>query len=409
MKDIFDYLHEQDEDLDHLPRVELLESEKQDALKYIRMREKKSADEDCICEQANAGAEERNPKTMRKGTKRSTIAAVIAAALAVGGTAYAAVRWNRGLEEGMQISQEQQDQLATENFAQTVGQSVTDAGVTVSMDQCIVDNYFAYLSFNVTGYQLPEGAEPFIEETNVSVDGNDGYTGGGKFYDGIVSSPDGSLVYADGSQLETDENGTAVTHYVQADGSLQYVWTVSAGMDKGALIGKPIHVELKNLGTVDRTGNFTPDVEGTWAFDFTLPGSSSAKDVELDASLGDTGATVSKAEISPVSLYVEMNFPRQVEMTEYLDDGNGQTEVYTQWQDAPALTGVRLKDGTLIPYIVDGGGAGYMEETGDTYIQRRGLNRVIDVQQVDALLFYKTPVEDGKQPTEDNFYVVPIQ
>ena len=60
-------------------------------------------------------------------------------------------------------------------------------------------------------------------------------------------------------------------------------------------------------------------------------------------------------------------------------------------------------------YIVDGGGAGYMEETGDTYIQRRGLNRVIDVQQVDALLFYKTPVEDGKQPTEDNFYVVPIQ
>ena len=51
----------------------------------------------------------------------------------------------------------------------------------------------------------------------------------------------------------------------------------------------------------------------------------------------------------------------------------------------------------------------YMEETGDTYIQRRGLNRVIDVQQVDALLFYKTPVEDGKQPTEDNFYVVPIQ
>jgi hypothetical protein len=408
MKDIFDYLHEQDEDLDHLPRVELLESEKKDALRYIRMREKESADEDCFCEQKDS-AEERNPKTMKKSTRRSTIAAVLAAALAVGGTAYAAVRWNRGLEEGMQISQEQQDQLATENYAQTVGQSVTDAGVTVSVDQCIVDNYFAYLSFNVTGYQLPNGAEPFIDETNISVDGKDGYAGGGGFYDGIVSASDGSLVYADGSELETDENGTAVTHYVQADGSLQYVRTVSAGMDKGALIGKPIHVELKNLGTVDRTGNFTPDVEGTWTFDFTLPGSSSAKEVKLDASLGDTGATVSKAEISPVSLYVEMNFPRQVEMTEYLDDGNGQTEVYTQWQDAPALTGVRLKDGTLIPYIVDGGGAGYMEETGDTYIQRRGLNRVIDVQQVDALLFYKTPVEDGKQPTEDNFYVVPIQ
>ena len=87
MKDIFDYLHEQDEDLDHLPRVELLESEKKDALRYIRMREKESADEDCFCEQKDS-AEERNPKTMKKSTRRSTIAAVLAAALAVGGTAY---------------------------------------------------------------------------------------------------------------------------------------------------------------------------------------------------------------------------------------------------------------------------------------------------------------------------------
>lgn len=40
MKDIFDYLCEQDEDLGHLPRTDLLESEKQDVLHYIRARTK---------------------------------------------------------------------------------------------------------------------------------------------------------------------------------------------------------------------------------------------------------------------------------------------------------------------------------------------------------------------------------
>ena len=49
----------------------------------------------------------------------------------------------------------------------------------------------------------------------------------------------------------------------------------------------------------------------------------------------------------------------------------------------------------------------YTDEQGTEYAQRRALDRVIDVGQVDALLFNKNTYQSGL-PTEDDFYVVPI-
>ena len=173
------------------------------------------------------------------------------------------------------------------------------------------------------GYTLPDGAQPDFENTDISVDGADGCAGGGGFYDGTVKASDETVMYADGTPAETNADGTLISHYVQEDGSMQYTWTVSAGIDKGALIGKPIHVSLQNLGSYREKAEFIRDIEGTWTFDFTLPGSSSAKEVKINAAMGDTGATVKRAEISPVSLYVVMDYPRQEEMTEFFEDENG--------------------------------------------------------------------------------------
>lgn len=257
------------------------------------------------------------------------------------------------------------------------------------------------------GYTLPDGAQPDFENTDISVDGADGCAGGGGFYDGTVKASDETVMYADGTPAETNADGTLISHYVQEDGSMQYTWTVSAGIDKGALIGKPIHVSLQNLGSYREKAEFIRDIEGTWTFDFTLPGSSSAKEVKINAAMGDTGATVKRAEISPVSLYVVMDYPRQEEMTEFFEDENGETEKFTQWKKAPALCGVRYKDGTLLPFITEAGNMDYTDEQGTEYAQRRALDRVIDVGQVDALLFNKNTYQSGL-PTEDDFYVVPI-
>lgn len=45
-----------------------------------------------------------------------------------------------------------------------------------------------------------------------------------------------------------------------------------------------------------------------------------------------------------------------------------------------------LKDGTRLPYLADGGMTGYTDETGEEAYMLSGFDRVIDVDQVTALL-----------------------
>ena len=53
--------------------------------------------------------------------------------------------------------------------------SVTDAGITVSAQQSITDNYYTYLSFKVEGYHLEDGKQPDFENVFVTVDGTRGF------------------------------------------------------------------------------------------------------------------------------------------------------------------------------------------------------------------------------------------
>ena len=63
--------------------------------------------------------------------------------------------------------------------------SATDAGVTVSAQQSITDNYYTYLSFKVEGYRLEDGKQPDFENVSVTVDGKQDFSSGSSFYSGI--------------------------------------------------------------------------------------------------------------------------------------------------------------------------------------------------------------------------------
>ena len=147
-------------------------------------------------------------------------------------------------------------------------------------------------------------------------------------------------------------------------------------------------------------------MEGTWEFDWNLRGKESVETFVLQAELGDSGATVTKAELSPISMHVEYHFPLK-EITEEGLDENGEV-IYTKMNaEPPSHVGVKLKDGTLYPYLTDGGSMGYQEGDLETYIATFATDRIVDVEQVEGLLFWKSSSEGT--PTEDNFYVVPIR
>lgn len=335
------------------------------------------------------------------------IAAVITLAFATVTVAAAYLSWSRSLSEGLRATEEQKVQMEENSMSTFVNQACTDQGITITAVQSITDNYFTRIAFKVEGYEFEEGAQPGFETIDVTVDGRDDISYYSNFYDGLVSGPDGTAVYADGTPLESDENGAIIHHYVMEDGSLEYQIIISDGFEKSQLINKPIHVEFHNLGTLAKAEYFH-EMDGTWSFDWELQGSEEMKECTLNAPLGDTNATVVKAELSPISIRVEYEFPMQ-EVTEISSDENNNEIIVNLYEEPPYFSGVKMKDGSLYPFIGSAGSSGYESEDSDRYRDVIALDRIIDIDQVDSLLFVKSYTEDEEVPTEDNFYEVPIE
>lgn len=328
-------------------------------------------------------------KKIRRSKKKYAVLAMTAV-LAVGTVSvYAAyTNWSKGLKEELQITQEQQDNLQENGMAAFADASVTDAGITVSAQQSITDNYYTYLSFKVEGYHLEDGKQPDFENVNVTVDGKQDFNSGSSFYSGIVSDNDGMAVYADGSALETTEDGKIIEHYVMDDGSMEYHMVLAKGDEKGYFIGKKLHVEFENLGTVAKAEYFS-DITGKWELDMTLGGADTSTIIQTGEQLGDTGLTLTSVELSPISIRAAY-------------DGTA----VDQEAEIPMITGLVFKDGTRIEGIYGGPGSEVTE--GSQHITSFALDRVINPDQVVAVLIPKN-LEGSAEGQDTDYYQVAIQ
>lgn len=355
---------------------------------------------------------ERIYKTMHNTSRKwKTIWLPIAAAvLALGTTVCAAVyvQWSTGLETRLQITEEQKQTLEETQIAAPVNDSVTEQNITVTAMQTIVDSHFAYLAFQVDGYTAEKGVQPDFEYMTIKIDGGDEYNLlMGSFFDGLQLDDHGNFTYLDGSPAEEAANGSVIGRYIDENGSMEYTMLLMTADDKDSFIGKSLHLELHNLGTVYKAA-FTPDIDATWTFDFTLQGSDKVRTCKLSETLGDSGATVIEAEISPISLHVTYAMPLQMTDIDGVDE-NGQAIKSSTFVEAPYLTGVRLKDGTLMTGLTGGGSEGYPNGNQELYQAIFATRSIIEPEQVDALLFIKSYPEDDTPLAEENLYIVPIE
>ena len=343
-------------------------------------------------------------KPVKKSRKKYVAAALIATMTVGAVSAYAAyTNWSHGMKEELRISEEQQKNLEANGMAAFSDASVTDAGVTVTAQQSITDNYYAYLSFKVEGYSVEKGVQPDFETISVTADGQD-VSWGGRFYDGMISGDDGMVVNADGSEPETEADGSMIENYVMDDGSLEYHMILKSH-EKGFFTGKQLHVELENLGTVAKAQYF-PDIEGNWILDMSLGGADTAKYIETNEKLGDTETIVTGVELSPVSMRITYDFPKTEPRMEEFEDENGEIQTIAWPAQPPFAFGIRLKDGTVMKYISAGSeSTGYTSEEGQEYVVSFPLDRVIDPDQVETVLFSEYDEENGKQLT----YEVPLK
>ena len=329
-----------------------------------------------------------NQKNSKKNTRRikSQVAAATAVCvLAVGGvSAVAAIHhnWGRGMSGNIQATDTEQQKLTDDGVAVVYPEKeeyealkVTNNGVTIVPDTVIVDAQFAYLSFTISGYNLPEGEEPGFEDVNITSD-DMGINMSGGMYDGIVCNEEGAPVYEDGSELKFTDSGDIVNHYYDENGNLEYFIQAHIAEAGDTMLGKTVKVDFKNLGSLYKT-EFTDGVEGDWNFEITLPSVSSAKEFDVNKAIDGTSFTLTKLEISPVSLnatYTTDNAP------EANQDDLG----------VPCVKGVVLKDGSRLPYLTDGGSIGYTDDSKTEAYNILGYDRVIDVDNVKALIISPT-------------------
>ena len=330
---------------------------------------------------------------------------------------------NRQQSEEGNGQQTGQQEMSNGEKGILVSPAQTDAGITVTAMQTIADSYYVYVSFKVEGYDLPEGCEPCFEFVDVYMreDVNDGekddemeekYDDEGKvsddwinmcgsFYNGIRSGSDGKNNYDDGSELQFTENGRLIEHFLQEDGSLEYIVQMSAPDRNETLIGKKVHVDFTNLGTVYKA-DYKEDIQGNWNFELDIRGSEKVKKYELNEEIGDSGIKVISAEISPISILVDYDFPRS-EMEKKKKKGEKLIS------PVPEICGVYLKDGTLLGSIMNGGNSGYESEDSDVYQIRIATDHVLDTDQIAGLLFWNMNTEVGEEGyTEDNYYKIEL-
>lgn len=317
--------------------------------------------------------------------------------------------WEQGMTEQLHATEAQKQFLVETQIANPVGIVTTENDITITALHTITDGRFARLSFKVEGYELEEGIEPSFEQVVVTFDDPHLHNWSGlgmHFFDGFSLDSRHSFTYVDGTPIKKRSDGSLVPRYIADDGSMEYDMLLMTDAD--SFIGKAIHVEFHNLGIYDSTEHqFIPSIEGTWTFDFSLDGSDQTTFYEMSEVLEGSGATVTHAEISPISLSVTYEMPRQMIETEVVEE-NGEISKITTTAGAPRIIGVRLKDGTLLTEITSGGGEGYCGFLTDTYQSSFATDHIIDPEQVDALLFIKSYPEGNEPFTEENLYIVPL-
>ena len=301
--------------------------------------------------------------------------------------------WGRGMNGNIQASDAQQQELTEQNIAKVYREepdssslAVTDNGITVKPDTVVVDERFAYMSFSISGYHVEDGTEPGFGVVTVYQGDNPEDESSwvnmyGSMYDGIIPDENGSPIYEDGSPLESDENGRIISHYTDSNGDMEYIIQASVVNENDSLLGKTMHVNFQNLGTRSR-GAFTLAVEGNWDFAITLPDVSSSRTITVGQKVGETGFTLETIDISPVSM--KANYSVEEAPEEHEDD-----------LGIPEVRGVVLKDGTRLPYLTDGGSMGYTDSSRKNACHMAGYDRVIDVDEVAALIVW-TSYENEK-------------
>lgn len=320
-------------------------------------------------------------------------------------------RWSRSAQASFNPSQDIKEQAENSGLSvlleETRGAesnnevlSVTDQGITITAVQSIVDNYQARITFRIEGFGLPENELPAVWP-KVSIDGDEHFGGlqSGWFYDGLTTNAEGKTVYAsNGQPVQSDEDGCLILDFVADDGSLEYTHFISFEQTDGRYMDKEITFVFDSIDfqSDEKAGMPVPQVEGKWELSWTLTGAESNIKIAPNVQIGDSDVILLGAEIGQITLRT------RYQLKDYWEGWDELVEL------PQAICGVRMKDGT--EYLCYPGSSGFEdEEKMIYYIDSRMNNSILDISQVESLMFHKDWIYDADEKiTGRMYYYIPI-
>lgn len=393
----------------------------------IRLREEGPNTAKYRRETGKVGTGRRGPGRFKKAASAALCAALLTAGILTAAAA-AYTGWSRGMKGALQASPQQQKELEDkgiavvlkEDTAGDIGDAaekaqgsdsddkvgskaqeekytpVTVGGVTVCPSMTVATEDCAWISFSVDGFVPEKGLQPDFGTFDVYFDNEPDSDQSrwrnitARFYDGTVINENAQIVYDDGTVTE----GPAEPRYTDKNDSMEFIIQISGDVNT-SFLGQSLHVRLKDLGTVAQA-RFTKMLEGTWEFTIPLPDNNAYRTYQAASAVGETGITIKQLELSPVSVRATLSVPEQTEFDKELIS------------DMTHPCGVRLKDGTMLPYLSTGGGGGFTDETRTEYRFIHPFNHMIDLNQVEAMVFLKPNAWKDAADTE-RFYIVPLE
>ena len=357
----------------------------------------------------------------------TALAAALILATLTGAAAF--TRWSKSAQNQYNATQQQKEaaeksglssMLETQAAPDQCTQAA-DKGITITAQQTIVDKYSAMVVLRIEGFYLPEGETPSLTIASAEVKGVHTIIPPGRFFSGIVTDAFGNQTYEDGSPVQSDTEGIPIADYTAGDGSLEYfgIFTFSEGNDP---VGKEIRIRITELGTQQ-----IPDlICGNWELSWTLTGTADTLVSVPDTPIGNTGVSLLKTEISPISIFAAYKIDNSDGAIPQNDPyAPGRAEAFNKVEGL--LAGFRTKDGRMhtmskatgIRSLYSDAGVkkdypeyadSILEEKAVLLTRSRLIGEIINPEDVDALVFYLSD-PNGKalsEMAEKDLCIIPV-
>ena len=180
---------------------------------------------------------------------------------------------------------------------------------------------------------------------------------------------------------------------------MEYIYHINFEETDGWFFGKEIAFTFHSFDfqSEQKAGPSIPQVEGNWELKWTLTGTEDHISITPNANIGDSDVILLDAEIGQLSLRT------RYQLKDYWEGWDELVEL------PQAVCGIRLKDGS--EHICAPSTSGFEDQENMIYfIESRMFDTILDVNQVESLMFHKGWENDANgNPTVQTFYYIPIQ